>query len=79
MVELSHMPERTFKRRFAQATGMAPLDYVHHLRLEEAKQMLETDSMPTVAGAVSVTTRLSGSCEFPVSSFRKPTERHVIG
>ena len=36
------LPERTFKRRFEQATGMGPLDYVHHLRLEEAKQMLES-------------------------------------
>lgn len=42
MVAVSGLPERTFKRRFAQATGMGPLDYVHHLRLEEAKQMLES-------------------------------------
>lgn len=42
MVAVSGLAERTFKRRFLQATGMAPLDYVHHLRLEEAKQMLES-------------------------------------
>jgi transcriptional regulator GlxA family with amidase domain len=42
MVTISGLAERTFKRRFVQATGMAPLDYVHHLRLEEAKQMLES-------------------------------------
>lgn len=42
MVRVAGLAERTFKRRFAQATGMAPLDYVHHLRLEEAKQMLES-------------------------------------
>jgi transcriptional regulator GlxA family with amidase domain len=42
MAEVSGLPERTFKRRFAQVTGMSPLDYVHHLRLEEAKQMLES-------------------------------------
>ena len=42
MVLVSGLAERTFKRRFLQATGMAPLDYVHHLRLEEAKQMLES-------------------------------------
>ena len=41
MVAVSGLAERTFKRRFAHATGMGPLDYVHHLRLEEAKQMLE--------------------------------------
>ena len=42
MVAVSGLAERTFKRRFQQATGMAPLDYVHHLRLEEAKHMLES-------------------------------------
>jgi transcriptional regulator GlxA family with amidase domain len=42
MVAISGLPERTFKRRFQQATGMNPLDYVQHLRLEEAKQMLES-------------------------------------
>lgn len=42
MVAVTGLAERTFKRRFAQATGMSTLDYVHHLRLEEAKQMLES-------------------------------------
>ena len=41
MVRLSGLAERSFKRRFRQATGMSPLEYVHTLRLEEAKQMLE--------------------------------------
>ena len=42
MVEQSRLPERSFKRRFTQATGLTPLEYVHTLRLEEAKQLLET-------------------------------------
>lgn len=42
MVSRSGLPERSFKRRFVQATGMSPLEYVHTLRLEEAKQMLES-------------------------------------
>lgn len=42
MVAISGLAERSFKRRFALATGMSPLDYVQHLRLEEAKQMLES-------------------------------------
>ena len=42
MAELSGLSERTFKRRFTKATGMSPIDYVHTLRLEEAKQSLET-------------------------------------
>jgi transcriptional regulator GlxA family with amidase domain len=36
---------RTFKRRFEAATGYAPLDYVLSLRMEEAKQVLETSDV----------------------------------
>jgi len=42
MMGVSGLTERTFIRRFRDATGLTPLDYVHALRLEEAKQMLET-------------------------------------
>jgi len=54
MVRLSGLAERSFKRRFQQATGMSPLEYVHTLRLEEAKQMLESGSEPveTIASEV---------------------------
>ncbi|CAA9396767.1 MAG: hypothetical protein AVDCRST_MAG51-642 [uncultured Ramlibacter sp.] len=54
MAALSQLPERTFKRRFAQATGMAPLEYVHHVRLEEAKQLLESGETAIEAIAVDV-------------------------
>jgi transcriptional regulator GlxA family with amidase domain len=37
MAEMSPLPERSFKRRFTQATGFTPLEYVHALRIEEAK------------------------------------------
>ena len=43
------LPERSFARRFAKATGMSPLDYAHALRLEEAKQMLETTDLSVEA------------------------------
>jgi transcriptional regulator GlxA family with amidase domain len=43
MVEQSGLPERSLKRRFKLATGYTPVDYVQTLRIEEAKQMLETD------------------------------------
>ena len=46
MVRLSGLAERTFVRRFTRATGMSPLDYLHALRLEEAKQILETQDIP---------------------------------
>jgi transcriptional regulator GlxA family with amidase domain len=42
MARLSVLPERTFKRRFRKAVGMTPLEYVHAIRLEEAKSLLET-------------------------------------
>lgn len=54
MAKLSGLAERTFKRRFQQATGMTPLDYVHTLRIEEAKQMLEAGDMPIEAIALEV-------------------------
>lgn len=54
MAELSRLAERTFKRRFAAATGMAPIEYVHHVRLEEAKQLLECGDSPVEAVALDV-------------------------
>lgn len=51
MVERSGLPERTFKRRFRAATGYTPVDYVQTLRIEEAKQLLETTDEPTDAVA----------------------------
>jgi transcriptional regulator GlxA family with amidase domain len=54
MIRRSGLSRRTFNRRFKNATGTAPLDYVQRLRIEEAKQMLETtdDPVETVAGEV---------------------------
>jgi transcriptional regulator GlxA family with amidase domain len=54
MVRLSGLAERSFKRRFQQATGMAPLEYVHTLRIEEAKQLLEASEQPIEAIANEV-------------------------
>ncbi|MCB1495784.1 MAG: helix-turn-helix domain-containing protein [Bauldia sp.] len=54
MVALSGLPERTFKRRFKTSTGYAPVDYVQTVRIEEAKQMLETSGEPTDAIAHAV-------------------------
>ena len=54
MTKLSGLPERTFIRRFIKATGLSPLEYVHALRLEEAKQMLETEDEPVEAIALEV-------------------------
>jgi transcriptional regulator GlxA family with amidase domain len=55
MARLSGLAERiAFKRRFQGATGMSPLEYVHTLRLEEAKQMLESGDQPIEAIANEV-------------------------
>ncbi|MEQ9639063.1 MAG: helix-turn-helix domain-containing protein [Alphaproteobacteria bacterium] len=42
MQSMSGLPARTFGRRFKAATGFTPLEYVQAVRIEEAKQMLET-------------------------------------
>jgi len=42
VVAASNVPERTFKRRFKTATGSTLIDHVQNLRIEEAKQRLET-------------------------------------
>jgi len=54
MVARSGLPERTFKRRFRAATGHTPVGYVQALRIEEAKQQLETTSLPTDAIGAAV-------------------------
>src|SRR3712207_7159785 len=46
MIRRSDLPERTFKRRFTEATGFAPIDYVQRLRIEDAKRRLERTDEP---------------------------------
>ena len=46
VIERSKLAERTFKRRFKQATGLAPLAYVQRLRIEDAKRRLERTDTP---------------------------------
>jgi len=54
MVELSGLKSRTFARRFRTATGYQPLDYVQGIRIEVAKQMLESDmdNIETISSCV---------------------------
>ena len=47
MINRSQLADRTFKRRFKAATGYTPVEYVQALRIEEAKQLLETEALPT--------------------------------
>lgn len=46
MVRRSGLPERTFKRRFTEAAGIAPIEYVQRLRIEDAKRRLERTDAP---------------------------------
>lgn len=46
MIKRSRLAERTFKRRFTAATGLAPLAYVQRLRIEDAKRRLERTDAP---------------------------------
>jgi transcriptional regulator GlxA family with amidase domain len=41
MTERSGLTARTFARRFRTATGRRPIDYVHALRIDEARRRLE--------------------------------------
>jgi transcriptional regulator GlxA family with amidase domain len=53
MAEIAGLPERTFSRRFRKATSYTPVEYVQALRIEEAKQMLETTDEPTDSVALA--------------------------
>ena len=44
--DLVNLTERTFGRRFRQATGQTPLAYVHDLRIEHARNLLERNRLP---------------------------------
>jgi transcriptional regulator GlxA family with amidase domain len=44
MVFQSGLSATTFTRRFRKATGYRPIDYVHFLRIDKAKEILETKS-----------------------------------
>jgi transcriptional regulator GlxA family with amidase domain len=41
MASEAGMEERTFQRRFKAATGMTPVEYVQHLRVGKARELLE--------------------------------------
>ena len=45
MAEQSGLTRRTFARRFRAATGKRPIDYVHGLRIERARELIESGSI----------------------------------
>lgn len=46
MALASGLAERSFKRRFKNATGLSAMDYTQHIRIEHAKQLLESSAIP---------------------------------
>ncbi|WMS41886.1 helix-turn-helix domain-containing protein [Acuticoccus sp. MNP-M23] len=70
MAARSGLSERSFLRRFRRATGQTPVEYIQTLRVEEAKQMLETTGMSIeeIADEVGYT---------ETSSFRNAFRRYV--
>jgi len=46
MIKRSRLKERTFKRRFTNASGLAPIAYVQRLRIEDAQRRLERTEAP---------------------------------
>lgn len=45
VIEQLEMPASTLSRRFKKATGTSPKDYVHAIRIEEAKKRLESTEL----------------------------------
>ena len=73
MVRLSGLAERSFKRRFQQATGMSPLVYVHTLRLL-APWPPARDETPIALGRNTIAERASQLhlVGIKASAFKRP-------
>jgi transcriptional regulator GlxA family with amidase domain len=54
IIELASIPERTLKRRFKAATGSTLIEYLQNLRVEAAKQLLESGQLPVDEISVEV-------------------------
>lgn len=46
LAEQVHLTERTFLRRFVRATGLKPVQYLQHLRIQKACDLIETSNLP---------------------------------
>lgn len=70
MASIGNMSPRSLIRRFEQATGNTPLEYLQRLRIENAKKLLETkhDGIE----------QIGMKCGYEdMSFFRKVFKRHV--
>jgi transcriptional regulator GlxA family with amidase domain len=46
MTEQSGLTPRTFARRFIAATGRRPIEHVHRVRIEKARDLIENGDAP---------------------------------
>jgi len=61
VVGYAQIPERTLKRRFKQATGLALIDYVQNLRIEEASTCWNRQTSRLTRSALRSGTRIPRS------------------
>jgi AraC family transcriptional activator FtrA len=54
MAQAASMSPRTFLRRFSEATGLPPAEWVTSVRVEEAKRLLEVTALPVERVATEV-------------------------
>lgn len=50
----AHMSPSTFRQHFKYVAGMSPLQYIKHLRLQEARQMMLNDNLDAGSAAMRV-------------------------
>jgi transcriptional regulator GlxA family with amidase domain len=70
MIALSALPPTTFARRFRRATAKSPIEYVHAVRIEAAKALLEGGT-----GRIDAIGRTIGYED--AASFRRLFKRHT--
>ena len=70
-VQNSGVPERTLKRRFKQATGVALIDYLQNLRIEHGKTLLESTRHPVDS--------VSEECGYSDASFFRRLFKRLTG
>jgi len=54
MSKLAGLADRTFQRRFMKATGFSPLEYCQNLRINKARELLESQSSSVESVALGV-------------------------
>ena len=62
LAEIGHMSERSFLRRFQQATGFKPIEYIQRLRIQKACEQLERSKKSFASIAVEVGYEDASAC-----------------